>query len=1140
VTLDDKLIAPVRFSSNGLILGTKVHGFGCGVRGVCGSNLTAKEGTGLRLSGHVGVQYSLLPGEFPEISFSLKIDDFDPQQWEKAVGRVPFHFLTMSMPEAEVVHQRGWLHPTPKTEPFPFQGDVHAGSPEICSNWSRDWSYVVPIGCYPLPVTGLWSPTKKLYVGYDFMESRLAEQSERYLASAYCWRQGADRQFITLVHPYAGRGFQTLTYPKKGAVIEGRFRLVYSTGLSSADDPNAFLQEDYFRNYARQFPAAPAMNDLGWMPGGTRLTSFPAAPRDDLVVHLPEGNDYEDPRTVEIGGWTWHRESSVASAFRRGDHNFIERLKRDIAYLETKAVRQTIDGQQCIFWPKPLEGKWRDAFGGQAVKTLHNTNGWAAGIALVDLYRHEKTAAYLPLIDGIFNWTRHFVWTRNEFADVPSSPFAIGGTLSTAFLLDYYYAFCDDPERADRARAAVELARKIAYRYLIAWASDNDRDDNLDSSFLWEPNSGRDWVGTACANEVHWNLDTLTQVYVNCGDPILSYYLRGALERWHLLYKDTLRDSLADYPYDALSEWLGLFDGTMAGRGGRASFGTADMLPLHYPLGDSILRVTCGRKAAFACCKGGVHSRIDDYRYAPGVNFAMTIRSSKREPFDLTLSFPFADLTDRPLTLTRQGKTRTLGPQELVRSPDAPSYVYVRRVQDGDTIAVGQVPADAAPLPLGNDWTVRPGVGPEGLDPAAKPRGFREASLPLNEPLRCDWNDTDSFAGLWPGRHWAWSVPLYLVAAAESTGPLGTSKDCEVPVEPSAVSVYVAFAPRADGGTVKVRREGGVPIDIAMSECAEAWRSWPPCFHRRLLVARVALSSLSTGRKPGKLTITPQGAYLLAVTQLTGAAREQHTAEVFRRGQGEYRLALAEEARIQQFRTLVARVPEGRIAILPRPELAGPVAKLLRYGGLLKKCRLLSPDDLLDPKLFNGQRLPVVLNLGDENYAGSIHRDGDGVEAILGYLRSGGMLAMLTSEPLPFCYDGLGPTHKPHSLTPAMGFPVANVFEKPPEEGLKIVFRSGQDWLTGFPPAIPFFSEGDLRLRSILPGDVSRDAAYTPLVSVTARDGRSFGDAAALAQFRSGPYRGARILYVWSRLLADPQLGPEIITQAMRKIIAVP
>ena len=155
---------------------------------------------------------------------------------------------------------------------------------------------------------------------------------------------------------------------------------------------------------------------------------------------------------------------------------------------------------------------------------------------LVDFYRHDKTAEYLPLIDGIYNWTRHFVWTRNEFADVPSSPFAIGGTLSAAFLLDYYFAFRNDPA-AGRAGPRGRRAGPQDHLPLHARSGPATTTATTTSipSFLWEPNSGRDWTGTACANEVHWNLDTLTQVYVNCGDPIMNYYLRGSLERWHLL-----------------------------------------------------------------------------------------------------------------------------------------------------------------------------------------------------------------------------------------------------------------------------------------------------------------------------------------------------------------------------------------------------------------------------------------------------------------------------------------------------------------------------------------------------------------------------------------------------------------------------
>ena len=347
----------------------------------------------------------------------------------------------------------------------------------------------------------------------------------------------------------------------------------------------------------------------------------------------------------------------------------------------------------------------------------------------MDFYRHDKTADYLPLIDGIYNWTRHFVWTRNEFADVPSSPFAIGGTLSAAFLVDYYYAFKDDPERAARARQALDLARNITYRYLIAWACDNDHDDNLDSSFLWEPNSGRDWVGTACANELHWNLDTLTQIYVNCGDPILNYYLRGALARWHLLYKDLPADAISEYGADALSEWLGLFDGTMAGRGGRAAFGTGDILPLHYPVGKSVLSVTCGRKAALECSKGGVDWWIEDYRYTPDANFAFTVRSRRPGAFDATVSFPFADLTDQPVTVTRGKAVRPLAPgKDLLRSPDAPSYVYVRGLEDGDMLSVGRLAADAPSCP----WATRGRYGRPAIGSWPKGRSKCSACRPAS------------------------------------------------------------------------------------------------------------------------------------------------------------------------------------------------------------------------------------------------------------------------------------------------------------------------------------------------------------------------------------------------------------------------
>ena len=46
---------------------------------------------------------------------------------------------------------------------------------------------------------GLWDPSAALYVGYDFQGARATDQSERYIATAYCWSQGALTNFMALV-----------------------------------------------------------------------------------------------------------------------------------------------------------------------------------------------------------------------------------------------------------------------------------------------------------------------------------------------------------------------------------------------------------------------------------------------------------------------------------------------------------------------------------------------------------------------------------------------------------------------------------------------------------------------------------------------------------------------------------------------------------------------------------------------------------------------------------------------------------------------------------------------------------------------------------------------------------------------------
>jgi hypothetical protein len=205
----------------------------------------------------------------------------------------------------------------------------------------------------------------------------------------------------------------------------------------------------------------------------------------------------------------------------------------------------------------------------------------------------------------------------------------------------------------------------------------------------------------------------------------------------------------------------------------------------------------------------------------------------------------------------------------------------------------------------------------------------------------------------------------------------------------------------------------------------------------------------------------------------------------------------------------------------------------------MKKCHQLTPAEMLDRKVFTAQRFPILFNLCGEEYAGTIRRKGDGAEAILDYLRSGGCIVMLTSQPLPFYYDGVEDSHRTRSLTPEMGMPIAIVFEKPPEgASLKIRLNPAQKLVTDMPAEIAYAPRDELRLRSISPETVSADADYTPIFTVTGADGKNYGDAAASARFTRGQFRGGRLVYVWSGLTGDRQLGPRIIEQLMDFVIA--
>ena len=852
------LVAPIRLAGNGAIVADQVTSNAAGLQF---SALHASDSLAVTFATNAFVSVTLpAPGDTNlelVVQFHLTLRSFDTNRWLALFpgGAAPFHFLVCPMPTAQVWLQRGWLNATPYGDPFPLLQDVHVGSPEISCLWNRNWSYLCPLGAHPIPMIGLWDPTARLYVGYDFQEARTSDQSERYIATAYCWQQGTLTNFITLAFPYGGMKYGNQVYPQGGEVLASRFHLIVDTNLPATEDPNERFQTRLFARYTNALPPVPAMNDLGWQPGQQHLSSF-SGPNDVSLYGTGTETTFYPSNTILLNGWRSQVEMPIDTAVRRGDSATITSARGRIESLLTNyAITFSVEGDTCLYWQKPLAGAWLTNWGGASVTTLHNTEGWYAARVLVELYRYDRGLAqaksnYLTAIDGLFNWAKHFTWTRNEFPDVPSSPFAIGGTLSTAFLLDYYFTFKTDSQRSANADLALRLARNVTWRYLAIWAMDSDRSDSaLDSSFLLEPNSGRDWAGLACANEVAWNIDSLTQVYVHTGDPRMRYYLRGLLQRWPALYQPGQENSGTDYGSDAFTEGLGLFDGSGPGRGGRYTYGSCDTLPLNEPVSNSTVRVVAGLQACIAFDRFDQTTDVTDYRSASNGACSFRLVSQLSGTFDVSFSYPFVNISSLTVKRVRSGVTNTLSSQ-LVRPTQAPSSLYVSQLRNGDVLIIGTVPAGTPTNTFDTSLTYNETNGVPATN------GFF-VTLPLtgNYLLPQSWTNLHSFAGIIPGPRWTCGVP-YQQGLHATTNAVAANA-------PGATAVLVAYAPPETETLTRSPRlvlDNGTNMPLS-GQPVRGWRGWPIIFNQMVLLDFAVLPS---GRSLSQ--IDPNGTLVMGAT----------------------------------------------------------------------------------------------------------------------------------------------------------------------------------------------------------------------------------------------------------------------------------
>jgi hypothetical protein len=1119
VLADGRVVAPIRLCAGGVIVADEVQAADRGLR-FSGLRCVDPEAASFGKDDFVSVAPGPADAPEPVVRFKLTLAKFDAARWEKLFDRAktPFHFLICSMPSAKMWHQRGWLNATPDDDPFPLLGDIHAGSPEISCLWNRNWSYLCPLGAHPIPMIGLWDPESRLYVGYDFQQSRATDQSARYIATAYCWREGADQSFITLAYPYGGTRYGELVEPKAGQRLETRFQLIIDTNLPATEDPNERFQRRLFERYQNVLPAVPPMNDLAWLPGAGRLADF-AGPIG-LEFWGPGGEATFYPQeTLMTYGWAGHREMPIDTAARQNDTNAIEGARRRLAVLLEKYGRHVkMNGEPCLFWEKPLEGSWRENWGGAGVTTLHNSDGWYPARALVELYRydrarHQARAADLEAIDELFNWAKWGVWSRNEFPDVPSSPFAIGGSLKAAFLLDYYFSFKSDLARKGNAEMALRLADNVVWRYLPIWAMDSDRfDGGVDGSFLMEPNSGRDWAGLGCANETSWVIDSLTEVYVHTGDQRMRYYLRGILQRWPLLYRPFAEKSLADYGGDSLTEGYGVFDGSGPGRGQRYGYGFVAPLALEEPVGKSKLRVVAGARACIAFDKGSTDKDVIDYRTDGNGACSFRIVSPDAGAFDVSFTYPNVDVSRFPVTVNGH----PCNENQAHRPAQAPSSLYLAGMRNGDVVTVGDLPGG---LPATSFTTPR--TYAERTDGAEERGPFTLLATPGEVALRQDWNDLHSFAGLVPGEHWIFGVP-YRQGERAATNLIS--------VESAGPSVLFAAYSANNGKAPRLVLSDGSEISLTGNP-ARAWRGWPPIFEQEIL-----LDYAIAPRGARVKSLDPNGTLVMAVTVFNGDPNELAEAT---NALAAAAVGLEQEHRDRQALAVLRRrfegLPAGKIAVLPG-ETAGPAATFAALAGLRDKWTRLSAEDFISADKFNASRFPIAFDLGDEHYVKTVRAEGDGKAALVRYLAEGGTLVLLASGPYPLYYGGQPgkESNQADPVLPLLGIPLSISLESAPG-GLRMRRAAGQTVLRSVPAEFAF-PAGDPRLRAGRASDDNAAERYVPLLTVVDSGGRALGDAAFYVELGGGPGKGGKVLYVWSTLQASPE-GTAIMGDAVGRLL---
>jgi hypothetical protein len=215
-------------------------------------------------------------------------------------------------------------------------------------------------------------------------------------------------------------------------------------------------------------------------------------------------------------------------------------------------------------------------------------------------------------------------------------------------------------------------------------------------------------------------------------------------------------------------------------------------------------------------------------------------------------------------------------------------------------------------------------------------------------------------------------------------------------------------------------------------------------------------------------------------------------------------------------RALAESLAGRRIGVLPGFE--SPAVWTLLEAGL--PLEALGWDQTLALPERSTQAMPCVIYASGESYRQTVSTKGDVDRALHSYIRSGGTLLVLPTEPTPFFYDErrqLSDSWRRLGLPLAIGNDDGG-WERPP--GGQLTFSPVGD-LPHVPPRIPFPSQGDLRWRPAVDSQLAKGWRQRPILELEDDRGNPLGYGAS--EIRPGDSEAnGRLIYVWFRLLDGP------------------